>query len=701
MKYNAFRSIVASQKTGLVALQRPSDSFFVTSTRVAPFIEPGFSKVEFPNEKPSILLVSAVGASGKTTAAHALSFDLKLPVLDLSKHKAVGDNTLTGILTTAYPIDKVGGVLEGLRTGTHGIIIDGIDEGRSKTTEQGFEAFLDDLMQRSEGATSTVIVVFGRSQVLLSTWLYLADHGADVALVQIDSFNLKQAKAYIDSLVTDTVTSQTQAYEHARDEVLSKLDAAFSLTENNDKNLFLSFIGYPPVLDAIATLLREERNYYRIHQTLSGGIGGQLEIGLLIRIADYLLDRDHKEKALPNFIEEIASLAGGSVAQDLRTSLYSPEEQCARVLSRALNREFPRQVIEDNILNERYEKAADNWCQDHPFLDDTRVRNAVFEAVSVTRCTLSPVREYRDLAHDYTAVNPPTYHLLYILNELVEHEIDVSYFNMLIQSCSEFLGMNADVSIAIDGNSWEESNGHDDTGAELTITVEFPEHDQERTFVLKGTVGTQAIPLGPYLVNTSVTLPCPAVLSGTPAIRVIGNCSISAQSVYIDTPDLILHQSSRQESTGVQGNTGLFINTQKAEGHANSIGAGRIEIQCVEHALGYPLARFVKKMPRPPFVDPMLQEKYRRLRRILLEFAAHKKGRLAKYRDKIEHQRVLQNQLGEQILQALINEGILQRGQKFYFVDPGQCDGKLEISWHQLRQYQSSSKLEAFLKGVS
>ena len=510
-------------------------------------------------------------------------------------------------------------------------------------------------------------------------------------MVQIDSFDLEQAKAYIDSLVTETSTgNQQKAYEQARDEVLAKLSAAFSPAAANDKNAFLSFIGYPPVLDAIATLLREERNYHRIQQTLSDGIGGQLEIGLLIRISDYLLDRD-KEKALTNFIEGIASVAGGFVGQELRKSLYNREEQCARALSRALSRPFPRRVIEDNMLNEQYEKAVGNWYQDHPFLDDAHVRNAVFEAFAVTRCTLSTVREYQDLAHDYTVVNRPTYHLLYILAELVkDDEIDIRSFNMLIQSCSEFLGTNAYVSIDIDGNSWEESDGEQDTGAELTIEIEFPKNDQKRTFVLKGTVGAEVIPLGPYLVNTSVTLPCTVVLSGTPAVTAIGDCSISARSVHIDTPDLILHNSSRQRPEGTQGNAGLFINTRKAEGHAHSVGAGKIEIQCVDHALDYPLAKYVQKVPAPPFVDSTLQEKYRRLRRIFSEFASHKKGRLAKYRAKIEHERVLRNQLGRQILEALINEGVLWKDSKFYYVEPDQCDAKLGISWHQLRQYKSS-----------
>ena len=702
MHYRALKSIVASQKAPLT-LRSQSDSFFIKSTRVAPFIEPGFSKLSFPKEKPSILLVSAVGASGKTTTAHALSYDLQLPILDLAKHKAVGDNTLTGILTSAYAIEEVGAVLEGLYKGTHGIIIDGIDEGRSKTTKQGFEAFLDDLIQRSKGSASTAIVVFGRSQVLFSTWLYLDDKGADVAMIEIDPFSLEQAKAYIDSHVKNTISSQQENYENARNGVLDKLGVAFSPSGARDKDAFLSFIGYPPVLDAIATLLQKERNYHRIQSALSDGTEGQLEINLLIRISDHLLDRDYKEKALPNFIEAIADDVGGSVGQQLRVCLYNREEQCARVLSFALDRPFSRQVIEDSALNERYVTSVETWFQDHPFLEGTRVRNAVFAALSVTRCALSSIPEYRKLAYDYVSANQPTYHLLYILDELAKgREIDVRFFNMLIQSGSEFLGINADISIDVDGDAWEELESEQDTGAELTIAIKFPEKKQARTFDFRSNECAEAIPLGPYLVNTSVMLPCAVSLAGAPAIEAIGDCRISARGVRIDTPDLILRNMPRLAKEDIQVNAALFINTRKAEGYAKavSVGSGKFEIQCVEHTLDYPLARYVQKVA-VPFNDPMLQEKYRRLRRIFSEFASHGKGALAKYRAKIEHERVLRNELGKRILDALLAENVLRRDFKFYYVVPDQCDAKLGISWHQLRKYESSRKLEQFLINVS
>ncbi len=709
MHYNILKSIVASHKT-VIENQRSSDSFFVKRTRVNPYIEPDFTKIAFPTEKPSILLISAIGASGKTTTAHALSFDINMPILDLAKHKAVGDNTLTGLITNAYPIDTVGGVLEGLQKGSHGIIIDGIDEGRSKTTEQGYEAFLDDLIKRSQGSPTTAIVVFGRGQVLLNTWIYLENSGADVGMVQIDPFTVQQAKVYIDSHVQEKRVAQQGTYEQARDRLVTKLSAAFSpakSTDKNDMNVFLSFIGYPPVLDAIVTLLRKEHNYYRIEQTLCDDTEDKMETSLLIRISDYLLEREYKEKALPNFINSIANDAGDVLGPQLRTSLYSHEEQCARVLSRALNQALVRRVIEDSALNERYEDAVGEWCNDHPFLDDQRVRNVVFAAFAVARCALSTTPEYRDLAHDYAAKNQPTYHLLYILDALAgDCRMDARFFNTLLQSCTEFLGVTSDIDVEIDGHSWQESGDKLDTEAELTININFPGRNQDRTFLFLGAIDTDALPLGPNLVNTRVTVPCAVELSGTPALEIMGACSISAQRVHVSTTDLIVRDISRMEHGERERESAeLFIDTHRVEGHTDSasVRAGTIRIQCAENALGYPLAKYVANdtAVTSRLGESMFNERYRRLRRIFSDFASHKKGRLGKFRRKIEHERVLRGDLGWRILEKLVSEGILSRDKKFYYVDQDRFSAMLGISWQQIRQYESSHKLDQFLNSVS
>ncbi len=702
MQYYGLRSIVASRKTPIASMA-PSDSFFIKSERVTPFIEPCFSKTEFPVEKPAILLVSAVGASGKTTTAHALSFDAQLPILDLAAHKAVGDNTLTGIITTAYPVEEIGHVLEGLRNGTHGIIIDGIDEGRSKTTEEAFEAFLDDLIERSKGSIATAIVIFGRSQVLLSTWCYLVDKGADVGLVTIAPFDLDQARAYIDAQVPDRNTSQQQSYEKARDGVLDRLGVAFASSAADGEDAFLSFIGYAPVLDAIGTLLREDSNYHRIQQGLSGDTDGPVEIALLVRICDYLMRRDHDDKALPNFIEAIASDADAATGQQLRQYLYNHEEQCVRVLSRALNRPFPRQLIPDSALNERYEAAVDTWCPDHPFLNNTRVRNPVFAAAAVARCVLSDVPEYRELAFEYAQSHRPTYHLLYIMEVLGEgRKIDVRCFNILMQSCSEFLGTTTAISVEIEGESWEEAAPDEKVTGELVMTIEFPEKQQERAFSFSGSSDdTKAIALGPYLINAKVTLPCHVELLGRPSLEAIGDCSISARCVRIDTSDLVVRGFARGKHGGAQQEIGLFIDAQRAEGHADAVSnvGGQLVIQYVEHSLDYPLAKYVQRAAKT-CADPKLREKYLRLRRILLLFRSHKRGCLAKCRVHVDHQRVLQNELGHRVLAGLLQAKILQKDPIMYYIQKEEFATKLGITWHELRQHGSSPELEGFLRSI-
>jgi len=51
--------------------------------------------------------------------------------------------------------------LIGLKNGTYGVIVDGIDEGRSKVNEQAFNAFLEDLIRLSSGSQKTTFVLLG------------------------------------------------------------------------------------------------------------------------------------------------------------------------------------------------------------------------------------------------------------------------------------------------------------------------------------------------------------------------------------------------------------------------------------------------------------------------------------------------------------------------------------------------------------
>jgi hypothetical protein len=93
MKFYDLLSLVTANKQTF-PLHESTDSFSIAKYRSVPYIEPTLTKSEFSQEKPTIILISAVGATGKTTLAQILSHQSNMPMLDLSKHKPVGDYTL-------------------------------------------------------------------------------------------------------------------------------------------------------------------------------------------------------------------------------------------------------------------------------------------------------------------------------------------------------------------------------------------------------------------------------------------------------------------------------------------------------------------------------------------------------------------------------------------------------------------------------
>jgi hypothetical protein len=84
-----------------------------------------------------------------------------------------------------------------------------------------------------------------------------------------------------------------------------------------------------------------------------------------------------------------------------------------------------------------------------------------------------------------------------------------------------------------------------------------------------------------------------------------------------------------------------------------------------------------------------------------MHFRAHGKEKLAKYKHKIEHERVLRNETGWAILRQLVQDGILTPSGKFYFLQPENVDRHLGVSYIDLRKGRTSDKLLQYLKAVN
>jgi hypothetical protein len=702
MNFYNLKSIVAAHKKSL-PMRQSTESFCLAPKRGHPYIEPTFAKVEFETEKPAVILISAVGATGKSTLAQVLSNQTGLPLLDLGKHKPVGDNTLTGLLTSAFRVEDLSNVFEGIGKGTYGVIIDGVDEGRSKTTEKAFEAFLDDIVRLCASPGNTSFVLLGRTQVLEDCWVYLTVKGTSTGLITILPFGLDRAREYIDAFTGGLNSSYSAQYREARDAILSMLGAAFSDNPTAGDETFLAFIGYPPVLDAIVTLLNEEQNYHRVLGELQRPDSKDVEINLLNRIASYILRREKQEKVLPNIVEPLIADMPKENKEAIVQRVFEPEEQCARLVSHCLSRQLALGRIAEPLIDEKYEAQLLSWLPEHPFITGHGFRNAVFEAVALATLIASGDPRSVQLVLDYAGSHKYNYHLIYFLDLIAPYgNVPIGCVHVILGSALEFRSTTTSIELHVHGS---DANDRPSTSAaakivetQIEVTMDA-EGDKSKTFVFQSDLGdATSVRLGPRLSSTYVSLPCEVLLSGAQELEFTAPVEISAAKINLQSPALVLRHPPRI----LPGNH-VLLDAASVVSTVSSIATNGVELIVAvsdRGALTYPLIQHVQEAEQLP-PDPLLKEKYLRLKRILVHFRSHSRGSLAKYKRKIEHERVLRNETGRAILRQLLNDRVLILDGDFYFIQPENVDRHLGVSWLDLRKGRTSQKLLQYLRSIN
>ncbi len=696
MNYFTLKSIFAATKKHF-AVHKTTDSFYLAGKREKPYVEPNFIQVLTDEKKPAVILISAVGATGKTALAHVLSSETRLPLLDLAKHKPVGDNTLTGLLTSSFRTEDLSQIFTGLQQGTYGVIIDGIDEGRSKTTERAFEAFLDDISRLCASAPSTSFVLLGRTKVVEDCWLYFSVKGTSTELVSIAPFDLNSARKYIDKYVRTPGSKFSSEYEKARDHILDLLAKAFTGDSKALSDDFLSFIGYPPVLDAIVTLLSTELNYHKLLTQLGNPNSSDFEITLLHRIAYYILQREKDQKVKPNILEPLVAELPNQIQAEIIQTAFDEEEQCLRLVGHCLNRRLSLQKINERVLNEKYEDQLQAWLPEHPFVTGSRFRNVVFEAVALATLMNSRDSEHIPLVLEYLRAHKYSYHLIYMLSSIIQDGfVPIEYLQTILGSALEFRSTNASVDLTVDGPETDEA-----LPGSVEIEIEIllgRERNVSRTFLFRSELPQDAtVTLGNHLSATYVSLPCKVVLSSGSDIELTAPVDIFADTIALESKTLTLKHSPKSDPEHT-----VILQARNLEYALERIFTNGVALKLVvpeTDGLAYPVIQHAeKKAPLPS--DNLTKEKYFRLKRILLEFRSHSRGALARTKRKIENERVLRNDIGHAILQRLLSDEILTMSDDFYFLQPAGIDTHLGVSWIDLRTGKQSPKLIEYLRSV-
>lgn len=325
----------------------------------APFIEPALRGYEVESD-PQVTLVSARGASGKSTMARHLSRSIQAPLWSLADDAAVSGDAptarLSAYLGAASPLSETDRLPI--------LIVDALDEARLRVSGLSWDQFVASLIEFAKAGIH--LVMLGRKRTVEDVWVEFADAEIRVQWFEISHFDEARQKDYVDLRAYGReLAIPSETYTKARDLVLAHLNG------QHGGALDETFAGYAPVLDAVAALLAPGTNYQTLMNTFGDlGRGLKTRVGVLRRILDELLRRESEEKV-------------AVLARDLglpADQTFTPEEQLDWLASDLLDVAPPSLPWCPPDKKPQYVKQLRKFLEQHPYRHDAGWASPVFSS---------------------------------------------------------------------------------------------------------------------------------------------------------------------------------------------------------------------------------------------------------------------------------------------------------------------------------
>ena len=213
----------------------------------------------------------------------------------------------------------------------------------------------------------------------------------------------------------------------------------------------------------------------------------------------------------------------------------------------------------------------------------------------------------------------------------------------------------------------EPTEEEDELRSDVEIVIRRGD-DSLRTLTFR-TDQTDAIRLGAHVEDVNIVAPYANVVIGPgQEATLVSPVNIQCDKLTISTRKIVVEPST--DSTD-QRTAAVVLQADEFDGGVGSVPVrrGGVELTCIsERVLGYPWIDFAATPVFPD--DPGTKEALHRLRKFVIAFRSHGKGRLARFRKKLEHSRMTKGP-GREILNAMVRRRILTREQSMYFLDAG------------------------------
>ncbi|WP_265288561.1 hypothetical protein [Verminephrobacter eiseniae] len=672
-----------------VRMQSPSATLLgwhAAPSHSSAFVEAALSlRADFNDLTQSVWLVAAPGAVGKSTLAKEICAATNAVYLDLAAATTVAGNYLVGGLVKA-------GLWSAWQAGQSTLLVDALDEARLRVTQSSFEDFLADVANVA-GTRGVPIVLLGRVGIIEEAWSILNEKsGLKPPIFDIELFQPARAKEFVTAAIDRLakavdLTSGKHSYPHLEGVLVAHRPvyerAAESLVDHLTAETSADgrqFAGYAPVLEAVATVIASEPNPAKIDDAIESIFKGQV----LSRVTSEVMLRESGK-----LFNQLAA----TVSDVNSAGLYEAPEQLARLASLVFDTSAPG--LPDDLPQHAiapYEKAVQSLLPQHPFLDSKTQKpaGAVFGACILAAALTGGDADLARAAQRFASGghNTPNPFLLTFYKQALseQNEIPAEHVGLLYASLEAAAGAGETVRLNAEGEG---------SLAIEMLLLRPGEKDEIYEFV---TVAGSELRFGRRIGGITIDADEIDVEFGDGGqLELVAPVAVKARNLVLNCSELVV----KPDHSG-QGDQLVYLEA------AQAVADPGLRPPTVRHGVKLQVAWPESKVyPWNPFAstggedpDPRMADAQRALRRLCISFRSHSKGRLARYKGKVEHFRMTKGNLGVALRERLVADNVLSLKGAMYFLEPDILGAQVGISFHDLKLKHYSPQSRAYLQSV-
>ncbi|NVC25607.1 ATP-binding protein [Kocuria salina] len=527
------------------------------------FVYPILKILGEPVAGAQVQLISAPAGVGKSWLAQAIADKTNNPLWDLSRYQ-VGSNFFTGTMVKHYG-RNFSKANEALLEGKGALVIDALDEALVRAGLRNAVEAIEDLTDLIKGVDSSLssVVLLGRPESIQLAGATLASSGITCQSLEVTFFSKNSRDVYLrEKASIYAQESGRQIGSAIMDEFLYFVnnDLAETIGEADD-----SFLGYAPVLDALA-LMADQPNLFASLKQMRSSVNS-FAWPFLAQTINWILSRE---------TEKFANSFGQSdpLKREAAREVYSSEFQLRALLLHDLDDiDVYTHAYDAQSWRPSLRPALQAQVREHPFLAGsgrgiqpwadvlTRLRNSVFRDYLAAWAFCHGVPESRQVGLSYSRPEvPPSPVLMRMVMEIAGAEdiLDGEIIGPFLDSLAASEGFGSGYPVA------HLSQTEDPSVIELRFSEGFEREWQSQVLlpdagkiwvarwvkdcnidVPEHSVGTGA-GRSDFALGGTVSINCKRIESYAASVRVMGESKVTIVTTEISgvTEEITVHPSS-------------------------------------------------------------------------------------------------------------------------------------------------------------